>query len=317
VEALADAYGQMLARLKRLLPPPAPVQGWGLVRLMAMARLLGPMAENRFALAQYGLRLGAAQTRNDPNASSWETDASTWTFDIAAETGGSEGLYLDAWGRILGVPRILNETDTHYCQRILFESVQASQSNRGLAATIENHLGITGVSIVDALSGVVTILRLNEGLQLNNSVQLNLAYFGNSTLTGSGSLAGCFFTIVPAGTSYDQTALLAIVDSHKAAGTRHLGILSGSSSSTPTVPTAAITLSARTDAAGTPGITATVTATALATYTWTILNVTITAGQGTDQITFTLGASGTCTVACTVANSAGSAAASAAVTVTS
>lgn len=53
------------------------------------------------------------------------------------------------------------------------------------------------------------------------------------------------------------------------------------------------------------GLTASVPAQAGVTYAWTLSNGTLTAGQGTRQITFTAGAAGTLTLGCTVTSSNG------------
>ena len=260
-----DAYGQMLAKLLRLMPPPAPQKGWGLVRMMAAAQILGPIAEYRMVEAQYGLRLGATQSRIDNAPTSWATAPSTWAFEVQGEVGGAQSFYLDAWGNILGVPRILNEPDSHFRQRILFQAAQASQTNQGLASTIQNATGVQGVQVLDAATLVPPCL-LNDGkTRLNGGARLNNQYFGN------GNLNCCFYTVVPG--PFDEPSLMRIVQRSKAAGTRHLGILAR--------PVTTPIISAPGLVAYGSAFGATVAAIPGATmYTWTASSGAILSGQG-------------------------------------
>ena len=223
-----DPYGQMLAKLLRLMPPPAPAQGWGLARFMVEAQELGPVEENRQTQAQYGLRLGATQVRTDAATSDWTTDPASWIFGGQAVPGGAQGNFLDSWGNLLGVPRIAGEADVAYGPRIIFQAAQASQTNRGLAATLEDYLGCTGVQVIDANS-ILSPWRLN-----NNAGRLDNACCVNNEGYGHGNLNCCFFIIVPG--NFNKAACLAFVAANKAAGTRLLDILPFAYPPVPIVP---------------------------------------------------------------------------------
>jgi len=216
-----DAYGQMLAKMLRLMPPPAPQKGWGLVRLMAAARQLGPIAENRQALAETQLHIGATQNRIDDASTTWSTDPDTWQFEVSPENVGAQGFYLDAWGNTLGVPRAPGEADANYAPRIVYQVAQASQTNRGVAAMLEHYLNTRGAYAIDA-AGVLPIVRLNDKkMRLNAPAQiLNSGVF---PIPSSGDLSGCFFTVVPG--AFSPAACMAMVKASKAAGTRHLATL--------------------------------------------------------------------------------------------
>jgi uncharacterized repeat protein (TIGR01451 family) len=132
--------------------------------------------------------------------------------------------------------------------------------------------------------------------------------FGNASVA---SQPGASYTwTVANGTLLSGQGTTAIVYSPGTSGSVSLGVsvVAGSCTSNgntlvPIVPRPAVALTAPSNAsASQTGLTASVPVTAGASYQWTVDNGTITAGQGTNSITFSTGASGITTISIVVSN---------------
>jgi hypothetical protein len=88
-------------------------------------------------LATYGWEL-------DDQARRLKTAEDQLYFDKA------EGKWLDLWGKsYFGVPRLRNETDEQYGQRVIYEILRANQNNKALEIIVRDAIGVD-VTILDA-----------------------------------------------------------------------------------------------------------------------------------------------------------------------
>jgi len=124
------------------------------------------------------------------------------------------------------------------------------------------------------------------------------------TLTGGTITAGAATNAITFTAGASGTVGLSCVVTNGA------GLASTAGTATSTIyaaPTTPVITVADKVTAGTAGLTASVPAQAGSTYAWTLTGGTITAGDATDTITFTAGASGTVGLSCVVTNGAGTA----------
>ena len=139
--------------------------------------------------------------------------------------------------------------------------------------------------------------------------------------------AGCTYTwTIANGSITAGSGTRQITFSAGSQGSVQLGCTVTNAAGTPSAPASAtVTIDPAPDTpvitavtsavSGATGLIASVPAQAGCTYAWTIANGSITAGSGTDQITFSAGTSGTVQLGCTVTNAAGTASAPASATV--
>lgn len=271
----------LFGRLERLIPPP-DASGWHFTRLNLEAAAMGAddftvsTQDQQAAIAEDQLRLGAMLVRTDAAPTTWNTDdAVAWKLDPVLDPGAS-GFFLDVWGRTLSVPRLQGELDATYAKRIISSVSRSTTTNTGLAKAIDIALGTSGTRVVDA-SQVLQILQFNGGHRMNSGKRFNNA--GQAT-----SLWCCFIVQTASAISdADYAKFAAFVDSRKAAGTRMLGIMTGSALapmiSAPGVVPKSSTFTASAVLAA-PGVTA---------FHWTVTGGTIQSGAGTASITVLAG----------------------------
>lgn len=271
----------IFSRLERLIPPP-DASGWHFTRLKLEAAAMGAddftvsTQDQQADIVEDQLRLGAMLVRTDAAPTTWDTsDAVSWKLDPVLEPGAS-GFFLDVWGRTLSVPRLQGELDATYAKRIISSVSRSTTTNTGLAEAIDIALGTSGTRVVDA-SQVLQILQFNGGSRMNGGKRFNNA--------GSATSLWCCFVVQTASviSDADYAKFVDFVDSRKAAGTRMLGIMTGSTLapliSAPSVAPKASSFSASAVLAA-PGVTA---------YHWTVTGGTIQSGDGTSSITVLAG----------------------------
>ena len=260
----------MLERLRRLLPPPAPVQGWGTVRLMAAARALGTRSKERFAEAMAELRLGAKLDQQ--------------TGEVGPDAPGASGFWLDDWGKVLGTPRMAGEADSFYAPRIITEVTTPGTTNQGLAKIIDLAAGTSGTRVVEAYN-FFEVHRLNDGHRLNSGVRLMGMGAG-----GTDSLWNCFLVLL-ATSNYDRDRVVDACNRRRAAGTRLLDIVSNGRLPAIDVPSYA--------QAGIPFPATISNPESGATYEWAISDGAIVTGQGTISASIVANTAGTATLTAT------------------
>lgn len=190
---MTDRYQTALAKLRRLLPLPPPNSGWLYARLRMEAQMLGPEADDSMSSAERQLLLGARLVRADDDPTNWEESEGLWVFDQQLENG-AQGLWLDAWGDVYGVPRFTSEPDVRYAHRILAEITRPKTNNLGMADLIDDALGLTNTQVLDALD-YYEVPRYNDpGRRLNATTRLNAA----ADLQGN-SPYGMFIVLLYAG----------------------------------------------------------------------------------------------------------------------
>lgn len=217
----ADA---LYKRLERLIPP-QNAGGWNVARLHLEAAVVGaddfpkPTQDQQAVNAEDQLLLGATLQRVDSDATTWDlSKATSWRFSPSLTTGGSDGYFLDVWGRTLSVFRMQGESDVVYAPRIITDVTQSSTTNSGLAKAIDSALGTTGTMVYDA-SDVLEVLRFNSRHQMNAGLAFNNAGM-------SPTLYCCFVVVVTRPiTSQERADLIELVNTRKAAGTRLIGIM--------------------------------------------------------------------------------------------
>jgi hypothetical protein len=121
----------------------------------------------------------------------------------------------------------------------------------------------------------------------------------NGTIAAGATTNQITFTAGASGTVQLACTLTSADNSTSQLGTATLTIVAADT--TPVITTSANV------SAGATGLTASVQAQANSSYAWTITNGAITAGGGTNTITFTAGTSGSVLLSCTVSNAAGTA----------
>jgi hypothetical protein len=230
-------------RMIKTMPLPEPVAGprLGRVRLAAAAIAEDPIAvvdgnpvpgnEPQTGNALQQLKVNAALERvasqdaegHTIPATAWDVaQAMFWAFEPVSEAGASD-VFLDRWGKMLQVPRILNESDSDYGLRMVTTIIQPSTTNLGLGLLIDQLLGITGTRVLDSqdfFSGVD--IRLNDGRRINDGWRLtpNVAF-------GVAGTWNCFMVVlpveIPAGFTNKQ--INALVDQKRAAGNRKVATI--------------------------------------------------------------------------------------------
>ncbi len=242
------------------------------------------------AIAQ--ANLGAVLARVDAAPTNWsEASSATWRFTAQADTmAGAESDWLDAWGRILQVPRYNGEIDLNYRLRIANEVIAPSTTNMGLALMVDRLLGVQGTIVLEG-EGFFGNRRLNDGHRMNNGGRLMaLGAFG------ADSLDNTFVVITPIPVQDQQEQDVAdLCDRKRAAGNRLLTITNDGLVPHITAPPFAVQ--------GQLYIVRVLYPESGATYTWSATNGTIQSGQGTAQITVISPAVGT--AAFTVTQSGG------------
>lgn len=223
-----------------------------------------------------------------------ESTRYSWRFNTTTDAG-AEAEWLDAWGNVLGVARRVGEGDYPYSLRILTEVGLPGASNYGMGSIVDGALGVDGTEVLEA-DEVFQFIRYNQpGIRSNAGNRLNQA----GGIEGSG--AGCFVVMLPtylSSTGWTLEELRGLVNRRKAAGTRMVAVGEGTSKR----PLISAPMSA------TAGIAAQATSSHLPNatgYTWTATNATITAGQGTDTITFIPTAAGQVDLQVVVSRSVG------------
>jgi hypothetical protein len=218
-------YDATLARLKALLPPPAPTRGWSLVRLHAAAAQFANDLDAQIKHAESQMQLGMTLVRTDATPLRWDlTQAEQWRFhavpDAALPEGGAGGPYLDAWGRILAVPRVPSEPDAKYARRILVELVRPATTNLGMAQVLDDALEIQGTKVLDAIDALKPD-DFNGGGRFNHRVRA----FGFEQPFAT--LAATFVVELPLASygTYSKSDVEALLDRRKAAGTRLLRLV--------------------------------------------------------------------------------------------
>lgn len=263
----------LTSRMIGTMPLPAPESGprFSRVKLWAKAVLDN---ETQDAAAIQQMKLPATLVRVDANPTVWTEESSAgWRFLSADDLPGASDVFLNLWGKALQVPRYDTETDQPYARRIVDEVISPSTTNMGLAALIDRLLGMSGTRVLEG-EGFFGSVRLNDGHRLNSGKRL--MGFG---AFGAESLWNTFIVVLPAplpDTASEQ-AVIALVDRRRGAGNRLLAIVSDGLAPQVSAPEAIPvnqTYNARV-----------VYPESGATYTWTVTNGTITAGQGTTQIT--------------------------------
>lgn len=210
-----------LARLKALLPPPAPTHGWGQVRLHAEAFQFAHDVEEQVRRAKAQLRLGATLIRTDGADPRWDvTQALAWRFSARLEDEGAGGPTLDVWGRALAVPRFPHESDPRYARRILAELIRPSTTNLGMAQVLDDSLEIRGTQVLDSASAL-KLDRFDTGKRFN----AGLRFWGFDRMDVS--MEATFVVFLPLADygAYAKRDIEAILDRRKAAGTRLLRLV--------------------------------------------------------------------------------------------
>lgn len=264
----------LTARMIGTMPLPAPESGnprFSRTKLWAKA-VLDNEAQDAAAILQ--AKLPATLVRADANPTVWtEASSAGWRFVSADNLPGASDIFLNAWGKALQVPRYASETDQPYARRIVDEVISPSTTNMGLAALIDRLLGMSGTRVMEG-EGFFGSVRLNDGHRLNSGKRL--MGFG---AFGAESLWNTFIVVLPAplpDTASEQ-ATIALIDRRRGAGNRLLAIVSDGLAPQVSAPDAVPvnqTYSARV-----------IYPESGATYSWVVTNGTITAGQGTTQIT--------------------------------
>ncbi len=213
-------YGRILATLRRLIPGVAPTGGWRYARQRIEAyELSGPMSDQADAAE---LQLVFPDTLARQDAGGWGADAHTWRFTPTPNAGASD-VFLDLWGRTLSVPRVGQESDAAYAQRILTELTLPVTNNTGMAQWIDRALGTTGTQVIDAWDledqkrrfNDAPTWRLNDTIQLEAPLEYPASYYRAS-----------FRVALPIQMSnpWNASRLTALINRRKAAGTRLLDI---------------------------------------------------------------------------------------------
>lgn len=173
------------------------------------------------------LRLGAVLQRVDATPTVWDLDrAATWRMSPVTTSGGAKGIFLDAWGRVLQVPRNPGEADAAYERRILADFVEPGTTNVGMAKLIDRSLGVTGTSVVESV-GMLDFSQLDDGHRLDDGRRLDDGLASSMGASSRDDLWSTFLVVLPVGgypSGKSQADVLAIVDRHRAAGTRLLGV---------------------------------------------------------------------------------------------
>ncbi len=203
-------------RLRRLLPFYAPGKGW-LYQLQKIeaVELGGPLL-TQIQLAEQMTKLGVYLSRRETTPT-WTAPASAWLFTQTAEPGAG-GAWLDLWGSVYAVGRWTAETDARYASRILATVTRPTSTNLGMAQALDEALGIPGTIVQDsqdALKGP----RYNDQRSRFNGTRL--AAVPTYPLDWYWST---FRVFLPGGVSA-SSAVLALIDRFKAAGTRVLEVI--------------------------------------------------------------------------------------------
>ena len=234
-----DLQGRMI----KTMPLPAPVSGprFGRIRIAAAAlawtytsgdtETLCHEAQTANAIAQMWMpakleRIPVYQFDGTPvPADSWDVATSGyWVFQpVTSGVPGAGGPFLDWWGKMLQVPRVPEEIDSTYGQRILSEVISPGITNMGMALLIDTMLGMTGTQVVEADNFFTALtLRLNDLHQLDTG--LRLAGILSNQVT---DLWNCFLVIlpgeIPAG--FTPADINRLVDRRRAAGCRKVATI--------------------------------------------------------------------------------------------
>jgi hypothetical protein len=276
----------LTARMVVTMPLPAPESGprFSRVRLWAKA-VVDEEAQTGNAVEQMKMPVTLTRTDTVWNGSAWvavnatipaswdEANSATWRFSAADDVPGAAGVFLNQWGRNLQVPRYEGELDQSYARRMAEEVISPSTTNMGLAALIDRILGMTGTRVLEG-EGFFGSIRLNDGRRLNSGKRL--MGFG---AFGAESLWNTFIVVLPSplpDTASEQ-AVIALIDRRRGAGNRLLAIVSDGLAPQVTAPDAV--------PVNQPYTARVIYPEGGASYAWTVTNGSITAGQGTTQIT--------------------------------
>ncbi len=232
-------------------------------------------------------------------ASQTVLEGATATFSVVA--AGSTPLTYQ-WNKVVGTtstPITTNGTSASYTT----PATVLADSGSSFTVTVTNSAGNVTSSAATLTvypnPTVTSFTATPATITVGNTATLAFAFSGGtgSIDNGVGTVtSGTNVTVTPTTTT---TYTLTVDNGHSTTKTATATVTVVPAPAAPT-----ITAPANVTLGGT--YTASVVAQAGMTYTWTATNGTITAGQGTNQITFTAGASGTAmSLRCVVANAAG------------